>query len=959
MTTNATDELRFRILGPLDVRVIDESVEIQGIKARTILAALLLNANRPVTLDQLLDAVWPAGPPRSALGNLYTYMSGLRRALPSGEARIKTHSSGYSIAVQPHELDLHTFEDLTTRAMRRRAEGCPAEALDLLERATALWRGEPLEDLPANPAWDAHLARLAEGWLAATEERLALLVELGRHAAAISEARSLLHAHPFRERTWQQLMLALHYGGRRAEALQVYADVRERLVNELGIEPGPDLRSTQAMILADDQRSGSTGRPGSLDAGTHATVQETAVRIYQLPPDIPDFSGRKESIVELTKLLSGFLGGPSVSGGRGGGGTAPAPVVITGLPGVGKSTLALHVAHAVRAAFPDGQLYADLAGTTTVPREPDELLAEALRALGVAGASIPTSLHEKAALYRTRLADRRVLVVLDDAAKAAQVRWLLPTTAGCAVIITSRNRLAELPGAHIVQLDILHPDEAREMLGRVVGLDRIEREPEATAAILRACGYLPLAIRIAGAKLVGRKAWTLRLLRERLADESQRISELQVGELEIRASFEMSMRMLPAEAARTFRLLGMLGAQSFPGWVVHALTGRQGANDVLDALLDAHLLELDDVDATGRPRYRLHDLLRAYTREEAADDPPEPRRAALVRALGSWLALAELAADRLPATVNRAAPGNAPRWHLDQGIAAQLVARPRDWFESERRSLLAAVGLAADNGLDELAWELAVCLVPYFDHLSLHEDWRHCHQMALPVVRAAGNRRGEAALLRGLGQLNLYKEDFDQAVRDFTRSRDLSQENGDNRGEAWAVAGLATVDRVLGRHEDAIGRYLDVLGTFTAIKDKHLEAQIHNSIGAIRMAQGRTDEAQEWFDAALRIARDVGDDFRAALILVNVGELHRMKNEPTQALACQQQALAVLEWIRDDLNVAYALLSIADTYALLGDHTNARAVCDKAKATFTRIGDPSGEQACARRLDRLAAQWES
>jgi DNA-binding SARP family transcriptional activator len=955
MTTNTTDELRFRLLGPLDVQVVGQSVALGGIKRRTILAALLLNANRSVTFDQLIDAVWPTAPPRSALGNLYTYVSGLRRDLPSGEARITTHSSGYSIAVQRHELDLHTFDDLTTRAMRWRAAGCHTEALDLLDRASALWRGAPLEDLPANPAWDADLALLAEGRLAATEERLALLVELGRHASAISEARALLRGHPFRERTWQQLMLALYHSGRRAEALQVYVDVRKRFADELGIEPGPELRGTQGMILADGQGSGSTDQPASADVRTQATTQERAVQICQLPPDIPDFSGRTEAMGELTKLLSGGLGDPNMPGVIDDAGTTPAAVVINGSPGVGKSALALHVAHAVRAAFPDGQLYADLTGTTASPREPEELLAEALRALGVASAAIPKSLYEKAALYRTRLADRRVLVVLDDAANAAQVRLLLPTTPGCAVIITSRNRLAELPGAHLVELDTLRPDEARELIGRIVGPERTEREPEETAAIVRACGYLPLAIRIASAKLAGRKAWTLSVLRERLADESQRISELQIGDLGIRASFEMSIQLLPAETARTFRLLGMLGAQTFPGWAVHALVGRQGANDVLDALLDAHLLELADVDATGRPRYRLHDLLRAYAREEAANDPPELRKAALVRALGSWLALAEQAADRLPATVNRATAGSAPRWHLDPGVAARLVARPRDWFESERRSLLVAVGLAADQGLDELAWELAACLVPYLDHLSLHEDWRHCHQLALPVVRAAGNLRGEATLLRGLGQLNLYADDFDQAVRDFTRSRDLSRQNGDKRGAAWATAGLATVDRVLGRHEDAISRYLGVLGAFTGVADRHLAAQIHNSIGAIRMAQGKTDEAREWLDTALSIARDADDGFRAAFILVNAGELHRMRNEPAQALACQQQALTVLESIMDDLNVAYALLCIADTYALLDDRENALAVCDRAKATFTRIGDPSGEQACARLLDRLTS----
>jgi DNA-binding SARP family transcriptional activator len=963
MTTAATDELSFGVLGPLEVRRGDRVVEIGGVKQRTVLATLLLNANRTVTFDQLIEAVWPDSPPRSAVGNLYTYVSGLRRALPSGDRRIRKHPSGYSMAVQPHELDLHAFEDLAARALGRRAEERPAEALDLLERASTLWRGELLEDLPPNPVWEADLARLAEGRLAANEERLDLLVELGRYATAISEAQALLHGHPFRERIWQQLMLALYHSGRRAEALRTYVEVRGRLIEELGVEPGPELRRTQAMILAEDAAAGADDdRPGSPLAPSRPTSPRptpprtrspaaqvpvtlgTTAPVYQLPPDIPDFSGRTESVRELADLLAGAQGAP-------GRGTAPTIVVIAGPPGVGKSTLALHVAHAIRAAFPDGQLYADLAGTTPLSREPGELLAEALRALGVPGGAIPKSLSEKAALYRTRLADRRVLVMLDDAASAAQVRSLLPTTAGCAVIITSRYRLAELPGAHLEVLDALHPDEARDLIGRIVGLDRTEREPAETAAILRACGYLPLAIRIAGAKLAGRRSWTLQVLRERLADESQRISELQVGELGVRAGFEMSMTMLSAEAARTFRLLGLLGAQTFPGWVVHALVDRRGANDVLDALLDAHLLQLADVDATGRPRYRLHDLLRAYAREQAADEPPELRRAALGRAFGCWLALAEQAADRLPATVNRAAPGNAPRWPLDHGVAAQLVAAPRDWFESERRSLFAAIELAAADGMDEFAWELAACLVPYLDHLSLHEDWRHSHDQALPAVRAAGNRRGEAALLRGLGQLNVYVDDYYHAVRDFTRSRELSQEVDDKRGEAWAIAGLGTVERLRHRYEEAADHYLEALSAFTTIEDRHLEAQIHNSIGTIRMAQGRLDEARGWFDTALSISEEAGDDFRAALVLINIGDLHRTEHDPGRALDYQGRALAALERIDDEQSLAYALLSTAETYLALDDRANVAAACDRAKAIFIRIGDRGGERACARLLD--------
>src|SRR4051794_22989879 len=246
MTTNETDELRFGVLGPLEVRQGGRIVEIGAVKPRLLLAALLLNANRPVTFDRLIEAVWPTGPPRSAMGNLYTYVSGLRRSLPPGDGRISRGSTGYSIAVQPHELDLHTFEELAARAALRRAEGFREEALDLLQRAMALWRGEPLEDLPVGPALEADLARLVESRLTAAEERLALMVELGTYATAIAEAQAMLRENPFREQLWRHLMVALHRSGRRAEALRAYVDVRERLVEEMGVEPGPELRRTHA-----------------------------------------------------------------------------------------------------------------------------------------------------------------------------------------------------------------------------------------------------------------------------------------------------------------------------------------------------------------------------------------------------------------------------------------------------------------------------------------------------------------------------------------------------------------------------------------------------------------------------------------------------------------------------------------------------------------------------------------
>jgi DNA-binding SARP family transcriptional activator/tetratricopeptide (TPR) repeat protein len=920
-------ELRFGVLGPLAIWDGDGSVRVGG-KQRVLLTALLFNHGRPASTDQLVDALWPDGPPASAVANLHTYVSVLRASLPPHpvEERIRRHANGYSISVAPGELDLRVFEELIAESGELKALGRLPEATRLLEGAVELWRGDPVEDVPPSHLWQAEAARLVERWLGAVEDLCALRLAAGRHADNVVRLRSLLVTYPLREGLWQQLMLALHAGGRQAEALDAYAEMRERLVAELGTEPGPRLRRIHEALLR------GTG-PFDDDSGDDGDLFPAC----QLPADTPDFTGREASARELVEALRSGTGAAS-----------PPVVVVTGTPGVGKSAFAVHVCHRLRDRFPDGQLYLDLTGGGGQPRIPGEVLVEVLRTLGVTGAAIPRSLSERAALYRSKLADRRVLVLVDGATDAAQVRPLLPGTSGSATVVTSRRQLPDLAGARHLELQVFGPDEAIHLLSSIAGTERVAREPDEAAAIARMCGSLPLAIRIAGAKLSGRQRWSLETLAGRLEDESRRLSELEIGDLGVRATFDMGVRPLKPVAARAFRYLGLLGIQEGPGWVVGELLDRPDGDDVLDELIDASLAQALPPDASGAPRYRLHDLLRQYAREAAAAEPEEERIAAITRLLGAWLGVAEAAAARLPASLLTPRPGPARRRRLDPALTERLVADPVTWFDTERRALLDAVALAAEYGLAGLAWELAIAVVPYFDLRSLYEDWRSSHEQALQAVRAVGDLHGEAALLRTLGQVFVYQDDYDEAVGALERSRELCGRIGEARGVALAEVGLGTVHRVLSRYERALAHYHAALPVISGEADRHIEAQVRASVGGVLADLGRTTEAYEWLEAALECARDSADRHREARIVGQLADLDLLRDDPTSARTRLEAALAVFDDLEDDRCAAYVLLGLARCRPADGEAMLARAL-----DTFRRFGNRRGLAAGLQVLSEL------
>ncbi|GAA4231229.1 BTAD domain-containing putative transcriptional regulator [Streptosporangium album] len=919
------------MLGTLDVRTSGRPLRIAGTKPRILLASLLLHANRVVGADLLVEVLWPRHRPRSAHANLRTYVSSLRGVLETAGARIQARPPGYVIELSPDQLDMLLFEDLIATA---RAAGRTEEAFDRLSRAFTLWRGTPLAELPGSPLWDRRLQSLAEVRLGAAEELIALRMARGQYVEAIGELRGLLKEHPFHEDLWQQLMLALHWSGRQAEALHTYTTVRRQLVTELGIEPGADLRRVHAAVLAGEPPPAATAASPVPPGGTAASTP------HQLPPDVPDFTGRAEAVAALTRALSP---GERRSDGP------PSIVVVAGAPGVGKSVLAAHCAHAVRAGYPGGQLYLDLGGTEHTPADPGELLAEALRALGIGEADLPCTVHERSALYRSLLAERPMLVFLDDAADAAQVRPLLPGS-GCAVLVTSRRRITELPGALQLELDVLTPAEAEEFLGRIVGSERLEAEREAASAILSACGYLPLAVRIAGARLAGRPSWSLGVLRERLKDESNRLSELRAGDLEVRVSLDRSYRLLPDDAARAFRALGLLGPQSLPGWVVDAALDRQRADDVTDVLVDVNLLQLVGTDPIGQPRYRLHDLVRCNAREKAGG---APERHALIRVLGAWMATAESATARLPTTLFSLTSVKATRWNLTEDTLGRLTADPLSWFDAEHDALVGAVRLAADAGLAESAWGLAAALVPYFDLRCHFDEWRSTHRVALGAARLAEDRHGEAAMLRGLAQVGLYQDRYAEAREMFRRSLTIFHELGDVRGEATSICGLGAVNQFCGEHLRALSYFRQALAMFLAMGDQSGEAYARQAIGRVCLASGNVQQASKWLGEALRLARELGDSHREGCVSMQFGRLHDLVADPDQAMRFQGHALDIFESLGDLHCGAYAMQGLGGLQVVRGDQSHASDQLERSLLIFQRLGDRSGEAATVQTLGEL------
>ncbi|GAB3261204.1 AfsR/SARP family transcriptional regulator [Kineosporia babensis] len=743
-------QAEFRILGPVEVWLDGVQHSLDGSKQRTVLASLLLARGRILTDERLSSLLWGEEPPTTAAAQLYTHVSRLRKLLGT-RATIRRHRPGYLIEVGPALIDHVEFERLSAAGQSALQAGSHEEASTTLARALRLWRGPALANVTEHLS-ELGLPGLEEARMVALESRLEADLALGRADRLLAELTSMVTLYPLRERLRGLLMIALYRCDRQADALGAFHDGRTLLAEELGVDVGPVLTGLYQEILSGEPEVGPVTELERVPlrvSGAEPVVSDP--RPATLPSPAADFTGREAQARQTADLLT-----PAQETGRSG------IAMITGMPGVGKSALAVHTAHRCRDTFPDGQLYADLREPNGAPVDSVQVLGSFLRSLGMPEAEVPAERAQRIRCYRSLLADRRVLVVLDNAASDRQVRCLLPSGPGCSVLITSRAPLTTLEGTQLVDLDPLDEPESVALLGAIIGAAPVAAEAEAAAELAGLCGGLPLAVRVAGARISSGSHHSPGRLLNRLQDESARLDQLRLGSMDVRASLESAYWDLDPRARAALRRLALLDVPDFASWVAAAVleVSEEDAEDVMDVLVGARLLHVvtDQPDPSGGIRYRLHDLVRLMARERAmGEEPAIERKAAIDRAMGAWLSVATEADRRLtgaPRPGAPAPPGPASRWRLGATHVRVLLTDPLSWFDQEEGALLAVLEQAARTGRAAHAWETAQSLSGYFGHRHRHEDWRSSHQRAWTVAHSSGDVLGQAVILQGLAELS-------------------------------------------------------------------------------------------------------------------------------------------------------------------------------------------------------------
>lgn len=931
--------MEYRVLGPVQVWVQGRRLVLPRGKRCDLLAVLLLHPGRVVSVERLIELLWGEVLPRAPTTALQGVVSGLRRVLAPGHpgsSPLVTQGPGYRLDVCPGELDLDRFNQLVADARRHLGQGAAVEAVEQLRAALALWRGPPLGGVRADELVHVQVPRLAERRLAAVEDYMDAELAVGAAGDLVAELEGYVAAYPLRERLRGQLMVALYRAGRQADALEVYRRGRAKLADELGLDPGGELQRTQQAVLrADPSLEAPAESAGQATAGV--AVSAAGCRPAQLPADLADFTGRGQQVDAVCELVTGEGSDRSA---------AVRVAVVAGQAGVGKTALAVHAAHRMQASFPDGQLYVDLRGAEACPLGVGEVLGWFLRGLGVSPGAVPESVDERAQAYRSLLAGRRVLVVLDNAAGETQARPLLPGSPSCAVVVTSRRRLTGLEGASSVDLEVFDPEQAAALLARLAGPQRVAGEPQAAEEIVRWCGYLPLAVRVAGARLAAHPHWGLGQLAGRLADQRERLDELASGDLDVRASVELSYTELDPQAAQALRMLGLVDTGAAPVWVPATLldVSLRRAGELVDTLARARLVDTTGPDAVDQLRYRAHDLIRDYARERAAEEPEAVQRAALQRMLGGYLHLVDQAAARMPAAVPYQQRGRAPRVPLDPAHVGRLICCPRTWFQSEQAGLVSAVQQAAAWGFDELAWELCAALVPGFFLLdSRFDEWQSTHQAALAVTRHAGNRRGEAVTLYGLGLLQVTQARLGQADQYLRPALRALREVGSPRGEAAVLGCLGVVWHLWGRLRDAEAFFHQARLIFTEHHDPHAAACVAIHLGALLHDRGRCDEALAHLQPALDTFHAAADRRGQARALLALGWVHQAQNQLDRASELFDLAQHTAGEIADRRTAAYTTEARASTHIHQRRAHLAEPLLASCLEEFQQLHDPYGQ----------------
>ncbi|OEJ39529.1 regulator [Streptomyces agglomeratus] len=952
------EAVRFSVLGPVRAWRGGESLNTGSPQQRALLAALLLRDGRTATASELIDAIWGEEPPSQALAAVRTYASRLRKALDPGV--LVSESGGYAIRAGADTLDLAVAQELAAGAEKSRASGDRCQARTLINKALGLWEGEPLASVPG-PYAENQRARLEEWRLQLTETRLDLDLEVGCHAEAISELTALTAAHPLRERLRELLMLALYRSGRQAEALAVYADTRRLLADELGVDPRPELTHLQQRILEADADLARPVEPAPSGA-------PAVVRPAQLPATVPDFTGRAAFVRELGDRLA--TAGTSVM----------AVSALAGIGGVGKTTLAVHVAHTARSHFPDGQLYVDLQGAGSRAAEPETVLGAFLRALGTPDTAIPDTLDERAALYRSTLAGRRILVLLDNARDASQIRPLLPGTTGSAALVTSRSRMLDLAGAHLVDLDVMSPEEALQLFTKIVGAERVASEREAALDVVGACGFLPLAIRIAASRLAARRTWTVSVLAAKLADERRRLDELQAGDLAVKATFELGYGQLEPQQARAFRLLGLADGPDISLAAAAAVLDQplRATEDLLESLVDTSLLE-----SAAPGRYRYHDLVRLYARAcaERDEQPPVERELALSRLLDFYLATAaavyalERPGDRL---ADHLEPTEFPGLTFADRHAAQ------DWLYSEANTLLACVRQSSEPAMLRRAVDLLWAAKDLAESGANAKQYEAVATAVRQRARTCGDARAEGRALTTLTNVHLVAGRFDQADQDARRAMLLAEDAGDPLPSCWAPNDRGIIAIYQNRHADGEGFLNQAITNFRLGKNRAGEASALCNLSRIRLAMGQTDSAVELAQQGIDIYDSLGHSLRGAngryalglaltrsgqfsdatdrllealdvfrdsrqrlwegMTLFRIAEVDLAARRPAAAAARAEQALAILRGIGGEWRRGNVLTVLGRALHGIGQIGRAQVCWREAMAIYEELGSPEAAE---------------
>ncbi|KAK1180591.1 BTAD domain-containing putative transcriptional regulator [Streptomyces sp. NBS 14/10] len=913
--------IEFRVLGDVGAYVDGAALDLGHAQQRSVLAVLLAEARRTVSADQLVDRIWGEGTPQRAKGTLYSYLSRLRGvlAVAEDECRIARRPGGYALLVDPDSVDLHRFRALVERA---RAADEASVAAPLFDQALGQWRGD--FGASCDTPWFGSVREgLRQERLAALLDRYDTLLLLGRHGALLAELFTLVEEQPLNERLTGHIMLALYRGGRVAEALTRYDAFRRRLAEELGVDPGPQLRQLHQQILTAD--------PALTPAPTPAASPQAARHPVpaHLPAPPPRFTGRTHELDRLARLLEGRAGAEDPM----------AIVAITGPGGIGKTWLALHWAHRHLRDFPDGQLYVNLRGFD--PSAEPVPVAAAIRglldALGADPAAIPSDVEGQAGLYRSLVAGKRLLVLLDNARDSDQVRPLLPGSPTCTALITSRHRLTGLAATHGIRalgLDVLSETEARTLLTRHLGDHRVADEPAAVHTLLDHCGGLPLAVSILSARAAAHPDLPLSALAEEVEEAATRLDALDTGDVaaDLRAVFSSSYRALAADAAKTLSLLGLAPGPDISVPAAASLTGLPAprVRDHLRTLQAAHLLQQHTPH-----RHRMHDLVRLYAAEQAETLPTDHRQSARHRLLDFCLhsacAAAELLdphGDRIPRPDPR--PGVTPEAFADEEDALR-------WFTAEHPFLLGAMDLARASGFDSHVWMLAQALEPFFDYRGHWRDWADTQHTALLAAQRLGELTWQADAHRGLGAVYTQIKRLDHGHTHYQHALDLYGRAGERLGQAHAYRGLSWVfveqDRLreaLVHNERALALYREadhrtgqakslnnagwlhaMLGEYEHSLDycteavelnqksgnRHAEAGAWDSLGYAHHHLGGYADAVNCYQRALDLVRGFGDRCGEVEILIHLGDSHGARNAPELARSVWQQALRIADEI--------------------------------------------------------------